>query len=125
MYYPWVLNPSSPAAAAATGDNGVGVAGMNWKCRILPLKILNSANSGQYSWWAAAFVYAADHGAHGDFGARAPRCCSMVRAARLWCWPGYSRCFQSKPRHSQYPSRLRRATPTTSADRPVTVISTL
>ncbi len=50
--------------AAATGGNGIGIAGVNWKCRILPAKILNSHNSGQYSWWASAFIYAADQGAN-------------------------------------------------------------
>jgi thermitase len=49
--------------AAATGGNGIGIAGMNWKCRILPVKILNANNSGSYSWFASGFIYAADQGA--------------------------------------------------------------
>lgn len=51
------------SVAAATGGNGTGIAGLNWKCRILPLKILDGHNSGLYSWWASAFIYAADQGA--------------------------------------------------------------
>ena len=49
--------------AAATGNNGSLLAGANWQCRILPYKILNASNSGQYSWWAAALIAAADNGA--------------------------------------------------------------
>jgi hypothetical protein len=51
------------SVAAASGGNGIGIAGMNWSCRILPIKILDSHNSGQYSWFAAGFIYAADNGA--------------------------------------------------------------
>jgi thermitase len=51
------------SVAAATGGNGIGIAGMNWKCRILPIKILDSNNSGLYSWFASGFIYAADNGA--------------------------------------------------------------
>jgi thermitase len=49
--------------AAATGNNSSLLAGVNWQCRILPFKILNASNSGQYSWWAAALMAAADSGA--------------------------------------------------------------
>jgi hypothetical protein len=51
------------SVAAASGGNGIGIAGMNWKCRILPIKILDSNNSGLYSWFASGFIYAADNGA--------------------------------------------------------------
>jgi len=50
--------------AAATGANGIAVAGVNWRCRILPIKILDNKSSGFYSWWASGFAYAADHGAN-------------------------------------------------------------
>ncbi|RMF59542.1 MAG: hypothetical protein D6743_16140, partial [Calditrichaeota bacterium] len=50
--------------AAATGNNGQGVAGVDWHCRILPMKVINSNNFGFFSWWAAALVAAADSGAN-------------------------------------------------------------
>jgi subtilisin family serine protease len=49
--------------AAATANNAVGVSGVCWQCRIMPLKALNFLNWGNYSWWAAALEYAVDHGA--------------------------------------------------------------
>ena len=49
--------------AAAAGNNSSLLAGVNWLCRILPYKVLNSNNSGFYSWQAAALVAAADSGA--------------------------------------------------------------
>lgn len=47
----------------AKGDNSSLVAGVNWNCRIIPVKILNSSNSGQYSWWVSGITYAVDNGA--------------------------------------------------------------
>ncbi|AMV40320.1 S8 family serine peptidase [Planctomyces sp. SH-PL62] len=47
----------------ATGDNAVGVAGVNWTVQIMALKFLNSSGSGYDSSAAAAVRYAADHGA--------------------------------------------------------------
>jgi thermitase len=48
---------------AATGDNGVGVAGVCWACRILPVKVLGANGSGSYSDIAQGIRYAADRGA--------------------------------------------------------------
>ena len=48
--------------AAAAGNNGTGIAGMCWKCRILPVKVLNSNGSGSHSNIAAGIVWAADRG---------------------------------------------------------------
>ena len=50
-------------AAAATGNNGVRVAGVDWNCRILPVKVLNAANYGEYSWWAQGIDFAVASGA--------------------------------------------------------------
>jgi subtilisin family serine protease len=50
-------------AACATGNNGVRVAGVDWRCRIMPLKVLNSNNTGVYSWWAAGIDWAVAEGA--------------------------------------------------------------
>jgi subtilisin family serine protease len=51
------------AVAAGTGNNGEDTAGVDWHCRIMPLKVLNASNSGFYSVWAAAIDYAAANGA--------------------------------------------------------------
>lgn len=48
---------------AAAGDNGIGYAGIDWNCRVMPCKILDNENSGFYSWWTEAIYYAVDHGA--------------------------------------------------------------
>jgi len=49
--------------ASANSNNGVGIAGSCWNCKIMPLKVLDSSSNGFYSWWADAMVWAADHGA--------------------------------------------------------------
>jgi thermitase len=49
--------------AAACGNNGVGVAGVAWGVRLMPVKVLDSSGSGYYSDIAAGIIYAADNGA--------------------------------------------------------------
>ncbi len=49
--------------AAAVTNNGTGMAGVCPKCRVMPIKALNSSNQGYYSWWIQAIEYAVDHGA--------------------------------------------------------------
>lgn len=49
--------------AAAKGNNSSLVAGVNWNCKIMPVKILNSNNTGFYSWWISGITMAADSGA--------------------------------------------------------------
>ena len=48
----------------ATGNNGIGYAGVDWHGQLMILKVLSSANTGLYSWWTAAIYYAVDNGAH-------------------------------------------------------------
>jgi subtilisin family serine protease len=48
---------------AAQTDNAVGIAGISWLARIMPLKALNGANTGTFADVAQAIVYAADNGA--------------------------------------------------------------
>jgi subtilisin family serine protease len=48
---------------AAGGNNKVGVAGVCWNCRILPVKVLDSRGTGSYSTIAEGIRYAADRGA--------------------------------------------------------------
>lgn len=51
------------AIAAASTNNGEGVAGVNWGANILPVKVLNAAGNGTYANVAAGIVWATDHGA--------------------------------------------------------------
>ncbi len=50
--------------AAATGNNGVGMAGMDWNCKIMVLKVLDDKNAGFLSDEIEAVFYAADNGIH-------------------------------------------------------------
>ena len=49
--------------AAAATDNDLGIAGVSWGARIMPVKVLNSSGSGYMSDVIAGMEYAADHGA--------------------------------------------------------------
>ena len=48
---------------AADSNNGFGVAGVCWGCRILPVKILDAAGQGAISDFALGIRWATDHGA--------------------------------------------------------------
>jgi len=54
----------SASIAAANTDNGVGIAGVCWHARIMPIKTMASSGYGSYSNIAAGIVYAAENGAH-------------------------------------------------------------
>jgi subtilisin family serine protease len=47
----------------AAGNNGVGVAGVNWSVRIMPVKFLNAQGSGTDAGAVSAVLYAAQNGA--------------------------------------------------------------
>lgn len=47
----------------ATGNNGIGYAGVNWNCKLMICKGINAQNSGFYSWWTSGIYYAVDNGA--------------------------------------------------------------
>ncbi|MDH7489081.1 MAG: S8 family serine peptidase [Anaerolineae bacterium] len=49
--------------AGAVGNNGVGVAGILWRCRLMAIKVLNSSGSGTYAGVADGVYYAAKNGA--------------------------------------------------------------
>lgn len=49
--------------AAARGNNGAGVAGVAWGARILPVKVLNNANSGTSGDLIQGIIFATDYGA--------------------------------------------------------------
>lgn len=50
--------------AAATTDNGLGVAGTSWNATIMPLKVEDEKGIIYHSYMADAITFAADNGAH-------------------------------------------------------------
>jgi thermitase len=48
----------------ANGNNEIGYAGVDWRCRLMICKVLKDDYSGLYSWWSQAIRYAVDHGAN-------------------------------------------------------------
>ncbi|MCB9069662.1 MAG: S8 family serine peptidase [Calditrichae bacterium] len=55
---------SCAGIAAAAGNNGIGVAGVNWNCKIMPLKAGGSGSSLTLTAIVNSINYAADNGAH-------------------------------------------------------------
>lgn len=51
------------AIIAAEGNNALGVAGVSWKSRIMPIKVLDASGAGAYADIIEGLIYAADHGA--------------------------------------------------------------
>jgi subtilisin family serine protease len=49
--------------AAASSNNGEGVAGVSWGARVMPVKVLNAGSAGTYADVAAGILWATDHGA--------------------------------------------------------------
>jgi len=47
----------------AVGDNGIGVAGVDWTASILPVRVLNASGSGSVSTVVSGYNWAAGHGA--------------------------------------------------------------
>jgi YVTN family beta-propeller protein len=59
----------------AATNNGVGMAGVCWDCRLMPIKALDAQGEGTYADVIDAIVYAVDHGARVlnlSFGGYAP-----------------------------------------------------
>ncbi|MFQ6097815.1 MAG: S8 family peptidase, partial [Armatimonadota bacterium] len=50
--------------AAAIGNNGVGVAGVVWQCKIMSVRVLNASGNGTNAGVMDGIVYAAQNGAH-------------------------------------------------------------
>jgi subtilisin family serine protease len=48
---------------AASSDNGIGVAGYCWACRLMPVKVLGADGTGYASGLAQGIIWATDHGA--------------------------------------------------------------
>jgi len=49
--------------AAASSNNGLGIAGVSWGARIMPVKVLDANNNGNVDNIAAGIIWAADNGA--------------------------------------------------------------
>jgi subtilisin family serine protease len=49
--------------AAAVGDNGIGIAGVNWKAKIMPIKVFQSSGRGDAATIAQGVTYAVNNGA--------------------------------------------------------------
>lgn len=49
--------------AAATGNNGTDIAGVDWNAQIMPIKVLNQFGNGNYSDVAEGIIWAVDNGA--------------------------------------------------------------
>jgi hypothetical protein len=49
--------------AAASGNNGIGIAGVNWQCKVMPIRVLGADGSGATSDVSAGIIYAANEGA--------------------------------------------------------------
>ena len=54
---------SVATTAAAAGNDRVGIAGMCWRCKVMPVKVLNGQGHGSHSNIAAGVIWATDHGA--------------------------------------------------------------
>ncbi|MEE8376824.1 MAG: S8 family peptidase [Candidatus Aminicenantaceae bacterium] len=50
--------------AAAETNNGIGIAGVAWNCKILPAKAMSATGSGSYAHIIEAIRYLTDNGAH-------------------------------------------------------------
>ncbi len=53
----------SPALPRRLSNNGIGIAGVAWGARVMPVKVLDQYGEGWYSDIAAGIIYAADNGA--------------------------------------------------------------
>jgi len=51
------------AGALAASANTAVVAGVDWQCRLMPIKVLDSNNNGLYANWADGIEWAVEHGA--------------------------------------------------------------
>jgi subtilisin family serine protease len=49
--------------AAANGNNGIGIAGVDWQSQIMPVRVLDAYGNGSFANVAQGIIWATDHGA--------------------------------------------------------------
>ena len=54
---------AAAGVAGATANNGVGLAGACWTCKLMPIKVLDASGNGDYANLSSAITWAADQGA--------------------------------------------------------------
>jgi hypothetical protein len=59
----WGHGTAVAGTAAACSNNGLGVAGLAWGCRLMPIRVTDTNAYGYLSAMARGLTYAADHGA--------------------------------------------------------------
>lgn len=72
---------------AAAANNGVGIAGMCWRCKVMPIKVLTNTGVGADSEVARGVIYAVDNGARViniSFGG--PRASETLARAIEYAW---------------------------------------
>lgn len=73
--------------AAAITNNGVGIAGVGYHCKIMPVKVLDSQGSGSYSDVADGITWAADNGAKViSLSLGGPSASATLEAAINYAW---------------------------------------
>lgn len=73
--------------AAAVTNNGVGIAGVGYQCKIMPVKVLDSQGSGTYANVASGITWAADNGAKViSLSLGGPSASATLQAAVDYAW---------------------------------------
>ena len=71
--------------AAASSNNGVGVASVAWECRIMPVRISDTTGFAAFSNMASGLIWAADHGARvANLSYRASTSSAVASAAQYF-----------------------------------------
>jgi len=86
---------------AAASNNGIGVAGVSWASRIMPLVVVDANDLAAYSDLAAAVVFAADHGVRViNISAGGPDSSLALQAAVDYAWSKGAVIFASAMNNS-------------------------
>jgi thermitase len=73
--------------AAASINNGIGVAGLGYSASIISVKVLGDSGSGYYSWIASGIIWAADNGAQViNMSLGGPSASSTLQDAINYAW---------------------------------------
>lgn len=73
--------------AAAATNNGIGIAGVAWDVKVMPVKALSSSGAGAHSWIANGIAWATDHGADViNMSLGGPYTSATMRGAVNYAW---------------------------------------